>query len=149
MQTQLVLMLQLYVSPHLTHITCFMLQKFQTTLPLKHISYLRGFTAGAAVLVDPSSEVQQSFAELSQVFKKNETLNRKSFQGSQHLPFHWLAIRSQCPAHRPGPHYKGKKNNSMSIKGSLQATILSLHTSRGLHNQVRDCHNVAPLITVH
>lgn len=68
MQTQLVLMSQLSVSPHLTHVTCFMLQKFQTTLPLKHISYVRGFTAGAAVLVDLSSEVQQSFDELSQVF---------------------------------------------------------------------------------
>lgn len=33
----------------------------------------------------------------------------------------------------------------MSIKGSLQATILSQRTSRGLNNQVRGCHNVAPL----
>lgn len=36
-------MLQLYVSQR--QLTCFMMQIFQTTLPLKHVSCLGGFTA--------------------------------------------------------------------------------------------------------
>lgn len=98
---------------------------FMTAFMQGHISALSSHFLWAQInrkttmwlSLDPSIEAQWLHGEKHEQQGKKKR-QEKSSHWSQYIVSHWLAIKSHCPEHM-FTLLGGKKNNYMSIKGSL------------------------------